>query len=194
LQSGSDRVLSLMHRGYTAERYLERLAAGRAAIDDLAISTDIIVGFPGETDDDFERTLEVAAAAEYDYAYTFIFSPRPGTEAADLTERFIDPAVAGERFQRLRIVVERSALAKHLDRVGRVEEVIVEGPSKKDPSVVSGRTRQNKLVHFPAVQPLRVGSYALVEVTSAAPHHLMGRFVELVAEPSHKRRIPVLAG
>ncbi|MEN9643547.1 MAG: (dimethylallyl)adenosine tRNA methylthiotransferase MiaB [Actinomycetota bacterium] len=194
LQSGSDRVLALMHRGYTAERYLERLAEARAAVADLAVSTDIIVGFPGETEADFERTLEVAAAAEYDYAYTFIFSPRPGTEAAGLTEQFIDPAVAAERFQRLRIVVERSAVAKHLARIGRIEEVIVEGPSKKDPSVLSGRTRQNKLVHFPATQPLRVGSYALVEVTSAASHHLMGRFVELVAEPSHKRRIPVLAG
>ena len=194
LQSGSDRVLALMHRGYTAERYLERLGEARAAVADLAVSTDIIVGFPGETEADFQRTLEVAAAAEYDYAYTFIFSPRPGTEAAELTEQFIEPAVAAERFQRLRIVVEHSAVAKHLARVGRIEEVIVEGPSKKDPSVLSGRTRQNKLVHFPATQPLRVGSYALVEVTSAASHHLMGRFVELVAEPSHKRRIPVLAG
>ncbi|HAP74572.1 MAG TPA: tRNA (N6-isopentenyl adenosine(37)-C2)-methylthiotransferase MiaB, partial [Acidimicrobiaceae bacterium] len=83
------------------------------------------------TDDDFERTLEVAAAAEYDYAYTFIFSPRPGTEAAEMEAQFVDPAVAGERFQRLRIVVERSALAKHQARVGMVEEVLVEGPSKK---------------------------------------------------------------
>jgi tRNA-2-methylthio-N6-dimethylallyladenosine synthase len=194
LQSGSDRVLALMHRGYTAERYLERLGQARAAIADLAVSTDIIVGFPGETDDDFEHTLRVAAAAEYDYAYTFIFSPRPGTEAAEMTELFVDPVVAAERFQRLRVVVERSALAKHLARVGRVEEVVVEGPSKKDPSVISGRTRQNKLVHFPAEQPLRVGSYAMVEVTSAAPHHLMGRFLEQVAEPTHRRRIPVLAG
>jgi tRNA-2-methylthio-N6-dimethylallyladenosine synthase len=163
-------------------------------VADLAVSTDIIVGFPGETEADFVRTLEVAAAAEYDYAYTFIFSPRPGTEAADMTELFVDPAVAAERFQRLRVVVEHSALAKHLARVGRVEEVIVEGPSKKDPSVISGRTRQNKLVHFPSPEPLRVGAYALVEVTSAAPHHLMGRFVELTAEPTHRRRIPVLAG
>jgi tRNA-2-methylthio-N6-dimethylallyladenosine synthase len=194
LQSGSDRVLALMHRGYTATRYLERLTQARAAVADLAVSTDIIVGFPGETEDDFVRTLEVAAAAEYDYAYTFIFSPRPGTEAAEMTELFVDPAVAAERFQRLRVVVERSALAKHLARVGRIEEVIVEGPSKKDRSVISGRTRQNKLVHFPSTQPLRVGSYATVEVTSAAPHHLMGRFVELVAEPLHKRRIPILAG
>ncbi len=194
LQSGSDRVLAAMHRGYTGARYLERLAEARRHIADLAVSTDIIVGFPGETDDDFERTLEVAAAAEYDYAYTFIFSPRPGTEAAEMEAQFVDPAVAGERFQRLRIVVERSALAKHQARVGMVEEVLVEGPSKKDPSVLSGRTRQNKLVHFTPPTPLRVGTYATVEVTSAAPHHLMGRFVEVVAEPAHKRRIPVLAG
>ena len=157
LQSGSDRVLAAMHRGYTAERYLERLADARRVVPDLAVSTDIIVGFPGETDDDFERTLEVAAAAEYDYAYTFIFSPRPGTEAATMTDVFVDPAVAGERFARLRVVVERSALAKHEARVGRVEEVLVEGPSKKDPNVTSGRTRQNKLVHFRPDVPLRTG-------------------------------------
>ena len=194
LQAGSDRVLAAMHRGYTAERYLERLADARRHVPDLAVSTDIIVGFPGETDDDFERTLEVTAAAEYDYAYTFIFSPRPGTEAAAMEAEFVDPAVAGERFQRLRVVVERSALAKHLSRVGRVEEVLVEGPSKKDPSVLSGRTRQNKLVHFTPPHPLRLGTYATVEVTSAAPHHLMGQFVEVLAEPAHKRRIPVAAG
>jgi tRNA-2-methylthio-N6-dimethylallyladenosine synthase len=193
LQSGSDRVLSLMHRGYTAERYLDRLAQARTAVPDLAVSTDIIVGFPGETDDDFERTLEVAAAAEYDYAYMFIFSPRPGTEAAEMEADFVDPAVASDRFARLRIVVERSALAKHEARVGRVEEVIVEGPSKKNPDVVSGRTRQNKLVHFAPPHALRTGSYALVEITRGAPHHLDGRFVELVAEPAHKVRIPVAA-
>ena len=193
LQSGSDRVLALMHRGYTGARYLERLGQARAAIDDLAVSTDIIVGFPGETDDDFERTLEVAAAAEYDYAYTFIFSPRPGTEAADMEADFVDPAVASERFQRLRIVVERSALLKHEARVGRVEEVLVEGPSKRDPSVISGRTRQNKLVHFTPPRPLRTGSYATVRVTRAAPHFLIGDFVDFVAEPSHKLRIPVAA-
>ncbi len=194
LQSGSDRVLASMHRGYSADRYLERLAQARAAIDDLAVSTDIIVGFPGETEADHQRTLEVAAAAEYDYAYTFQFSPREGTEAAAMVEHFVEPAVVAERFQRLRIVVERSALAKHQGRVGRTEEVVVEGPSKKDPTVWSGRTRQNKLLHFTPTVPIRVGSYALVEVTSAAPHHLLGRFLELTAEPLHKRRIPLLAG
>jgi tRNA-2-methylthio-N6-dimethylallyladenosine synthase len=193
LQAGSDRILALMHRGYTAERYLERLAEARRVVPDLAVSTDIIVGFPGETDDDFELTLEVAAAAEYDFAYTFIFSPRPGTEAAAMEEHFVDPAVAGARFQRLRVVVERSALAKHRARIGRVEEVLVEGPSKKDPGVTSARTRQHKLVHFTPPTPLRPGSYAMVEITDAAPHHLVGRFVELVAEPGHRVRIPVAA-
>ncbi len=193
LQAGSDRVLALMHRGYTAERYLDRLAEARRTVPDLAVSTDIIVGFPGETDDDFAQTLEVAAAAEYDYAYTFIFSPRPGTEAADMEADFVDPAVAGERFQRLRVVIERAALAKHEARVGRLEEVLVEGPSKKDPSVTSGRTRQNKLVHFVPPHPLRAGSYASVQVVRAAPHHLAGEFVELLAEPTHKLRIPVAA-
>jgi tRNA-2-methylthio-N6-dimethylallyladenosine synthase len=191
LQSGSDRVLALMHRGYTGDRYLERLREARRVIDDLAVSTDIIVGFPGETNDDFADTLEVAAAAEFDYAYTFIFSPRPGTEAADLVDQFVDPAVASERFERLRIVVERSALAKHRDRIGRVEEVLVEGPSKRNPQVLSGRTRQNKLVHFTPPHPLRSGAYALVEITEAAPHHLMGRFVEQTADAVHRTLIPL---
>jgi len=193
LQSGSDRVLALMHRGYTGERYLERLAQARAAIADLAVSTDIIVGFPGETDADFERTLEVAAAAEFDDAYTFIFSPRPGTEAAEMEAHFVDPAVAGERFQRLRVVIEHSALQRNQAREGRVEEVLVEGPSKKRPEITTGRTRQNRLVHFTPPHPLRTGSYATVEVTRGAPHFLEGRFVELVAEPTHKLRIPVAA-
>ncbi len=155
------------------------------------MSTDIIVGFPGETDDDFERTLEVAAAAEYDYAYMFIFSPRPGTEAAGMQADFVDPTVAGERFQRLKVVIDHSALQKHEARVGRVEEVLIEGPSKKHADVLSGRTRQNKLVHFTPPRPLRTGSYANVEITRGAPHHLEGRFVELLAEPTHKLRIPV---
>jgi tRNA-2-methylthio-N6-dimethylallyladenosine synthase len=193
LQSGSDQVLAAMHRGYTAERYLSRLAEARVTVADLAVSTDIIVGFPGETDDDFERTLEVAAAAEYDYAYTFLFSPREGTEAAEMTARFVAPAVAAERFARLHVVVERSALAKHRERVGRTEEVLVEGPSRKDPSLLSGRTRQNKLVHFTPPHPIRTGSYATVEVTAAAPHHLLGQFRALTAEPSHKRRLAIAA-
>ena len=193
LQSGSDVILAAMHRGYTAERYLEKLALARRHVTDLAVSTDIIVGIPGETDADFERTLEVAAAAEYDYAYLFLFSPRPNTEAATMSDRFVEPAVAGERFQRLKIVTEHAAIRRHQARVGRVEEVLVEGPSKKNPELLSGRTRQNKLVHFVPPHALRTGTYASVEIVRAAPHHLEGRFVELLAEPVHKVRIPVSA-
>jgi tRNA-2-methylthio-N6-dimethylallyladenosine synthase len=190
LQSGSDRTLAAMHRGYTAERYLARLAAARAAVPDLAVTTDLIVGFPGETDDDFERTLEVVAEAGYDSAYTFVFSPRPGTEAALRTDQVPGDVVA-ERFARLRVVVERSALARHQARVGREEEVVVEGPSKKDPAVLSGRTRQNKLVHFAAAEPLAAGTFARVRITAAAPHHLGGELVEVTDRPRHRVRIPV---
>ena len=192
LQSGSDRVLAAMHRGYTGRRYLEKLAAAREAVADLAVTTDIIVGFPGETDDDFERTLEVVAEAQFDSAYTFVYSPRPGTEAAAWTDRFVDPYVVRERFERLRVVVERSALARHHARVGHTEEVLVEGPSKKDSSVATGRTRQNKLVHFAGEVP--TGSYADVRITGAAPHHLTGELVAVTARPRHKIRIPVAAG
>ncbi|MGH9070380.1 MAG: MiaB/RimO family radical SAM methylthiotransferase [Acidimicrobiales bacterium] len=192
LQSGSDATLAAMRRGYTAERYLARLAAARAAIDDLAVTTDIIVGFPGETEDDFSATLEVVAEAAYDSAYTFIFSPRPGTRAAQMSESFVPPEVVAERFERLTVVVQRSALARHEARVGRVEEVVIEGPSKRDPSRTSGRTRQNKLVHFapPPGAPLAPGSFARVQVTSAAPHYLGGELVS-VAPGSGRRRIPL---
>jgi tRNA-2-methylthio-N6-dimethylallyladenosine synthase len=193
LQSGSDRILAAMHRGYRAERYLERLADARAAVDDLAVTTDIIVGFPGESDDDFARTLEVVAAAEYDSAYTFLFSPRPGTEAFELADRFVPADVAAERFERLRVVVERSALRKHEARVGRTEEVVVEGPSRKDPAVLTGRTRQNKVVHFRSDAPLGAGTFAVVRVTAAAPHHLTGTLVDVTARPRHRTRIPVVS-
>jgi tRNA-2-methylthio-N6-dimethylallyladenosine synthase len=191
LQAGSDRVLAAMHRGYTAERYLDRLAAARAAVPDLAVTTDIIVGFPGETDDDFERTLEVVAEAGYDSAYTFIFSPRPGTEAAERVDDFVPADVSAERFERLRVVVERSALARHRARVGATEEVMVEGPSRKDPSATTGRTRHNKLVHFRSPTPLRPGSYAEVTITAAGPHHLIGDLSQVTIPARHRTRIPV---
>ena len=194
LQAGSDRVLAAMHRGYTAERYLEKLAVARRTIDDLAVTTDLIVGFPGETDADFEATLEVVAAAEYDAAYTFIFSPREGTEAASMTAEFVPHDVSVARFDRLRAVLERSGMRKHRARIGRTEEVVVEGPSKRDPSVLTGRTRQNKLVHFPSSDPLRVGTYASVLVTDAAAHHLRGELREVLAPARHRTRIPVAAG
>jgi tRNA-2-methylthio-N6-dimethylallyladenosine synthase len=161
-------------------------------VPDLAVTTDLIVGFPGETEEDFADTLAVAAAAEFDSAYTFVYSPRPGTKAAAWSDRFVDPDVVRDRFDRLKIVVERSALAKHTARIGRTEEVLVEGPSRKGEGVVTGRTRQNKLVHFAGSVP--TGSYATVRVTGAAPHHLTGELVEVTAPPRHKTRIPVAAG
>ncbi len=193
LQSGSDRTLTAMHRGYTAARYLERLAEARAAVADLAVTTDLIVGFPGESDDDFARTLEVVAEAQFDSAYTFIYSPRPGTEAAARTEDFVAPEVIAERFERLRVVVERSALAKHEARVGRVEEVLIEGPSKRDPAILSGRTGQNKLVHLPCPEPLAAGTFATARITRGAPHFLVGDLVAVTARPRHRVRIPVVA-
>ena len=193
LQAGSDRTLAAMHRGYTADRYLGRLAAARAGVPGLAVTTDLIVGFPGETEDDFERTLEVVAEAGYDSAYTFLFSPRPGTEAFDRDDQ-VPAGVAAERFERLRAVVERAALAAHRARVGRVEEVLVEGPSRKDADVLTGRTRQNKLVHFRPGSPLGAGTFVDVRVTGAAPHHLLGDLVAVTARPRHRTRIPVVAG
>jgi tRNA-2-methylthio-N6-dimethylallyladenosine synthase len=194
LQSGSDRVLAAMRRGYRAERYLERLAAARSSIDDLAVTTDIIVGFPGETEADFDDTLAVVAEAGFDSAYTFIFSPRPGTRAAQDPSLFVPDAVVQERFARLVEVVERSALRRNVDRVGRTEEVLVEGPSRKGPETVTARTRQGKPVHVAASDPaLRPGALARVRITHGAPHHLLGELVEVTASPRHRVRIPVTA-
>ncbi len=196
LQSGSDRILTAMRRGYRAERYLERLAAARSAIPDLAVTTDLIVGFPGETEEDFEATLEVVAEARYDSAYTFIFSPRPGTRAAELTEQFVPAEVVAERFERLKVVVERLALAAHQARVDRLEEVLVEGPSKKDAGVLAGRTRQGKLVHFSADESVTEGDFAQVRIGRAAPHHLSGTLVSLERHGRGARRasIPLSVG
>src|ERR1700731_4001026 len=149
LQSGSDKVLTAMRRGYSASRYLERLAQARDQIEDLAVTTDLIVGFPCESDDDFEESLSVIATADFDSAYTFIFSPREGTRAADMTADFVPEEVIADRFKRLKEVLDRSALRHHAAREGRREEVLVEGPSRRNDKMVSGRTRQGKLIHFP---------------------------------------------
>jgi tRNA-2-methylthio-N6-dimethylallyladenosine synthase len=194
LQSGSDRILAAMHRGYTAERYLTRLAEARATIDDLAVTTDIIVGFPGETDDDFEQTLVVAAEAAFDSAYTFIYSPRPGTEAAEREDQFVDPDVVGARYERLRAVIDRSSRLRHADRIGRVETAVCEGRSRRDDGAFSARTRQNKLVHVPSAEFPRTGSLVDLRVTGAGVHSLRGELVAVVAEPPRRRRrIPVVA-
>jgi len=156
---GSNRVLRAMRRGYTAERYLALLADARAAIKDLAVTTDIIVGFPGETAQDFERTLEVASQAAYDSAYTFIFSPRPGTRAAQMTRdvrrsRRGSPIV----FERLKVVIERSALARNLtrgrpDRAGHRRGPVQEGPGGALGPYPPGQARATSLLPRPATSP-----------------------------------------
>ena len=175
LQAGSDRVLAAMHRGYTAEHYLELLAAARAAIHDPAVTTDIIVGFPGETDDDFERTLEVTAEAAYDSAYTFIYSPRPGTEAASMPGA-VPPDVVRDRFDRLVAAQEAVSLERNRATIGHRFEVLVEqASSRKDAGRATARTRTNKIVHLDGDgDGVAAGAFLNVRVTGAHPHHLDG--------------------
>jgi len=172
LQAGSDRVLAAMHRGYNAERFLARLEAARSAIPDLTVSTDIIVGFPGETEDDFAATLEVVEAAQFDSAFTFVYSPRPGTAAAGMDDP-TSPEEKQERYKRLTDLQDSISWRSNLDRVGTREEVLVEGPSKRDPSRLSGRTRGGRLVHADDDGTITPGSFVHVDVTSAAPHYLL---------------------
>ena len=194
LQSGSNRVLSAMRRGYRVERYVEKLEAARAAIPELAVTTDLIVGFPGESDREFDETLEVVAACEFDLAYTFIFSPREGTRAADMVDSFVAGDVIKERFRRLKDVTDRSALRHHQARVGRREEVLVEGPSRRNERMLSGRTRQGKLIHFPVTEnAARSGSLVSVDVTYGAPYYLLGEMNAVLRAPRHKIRVPLLS-
>ncbi|MAU49915.1 MAG: hypothetical protein CL499_01660 [Actinobacteria bacterium] len=194
LQSGSDRILASMHRGYTAERYLQRLNQARNQIRDLAVTTDIIVGFPGETEEDFVQTLEIVAEVGFDSAYTFIFSPRPGTEAAEMVDKYVDHDVSVNRYERLRRVITRSSALEHQARVGRIESIVIEGPSKREPNQVTGRTRQNKIVHVESMKGLNAGTYADVEITEAGGYYLMGELVQITAQPKSRRRIPVVSG
>lgn len=171
LQSGSNRILAAMHRGYTGERFLSKLAMMRSIVPNLAASTDIIVGFPGETEEDFADTLSVVAAAQFDNAFMFQFSPRPGTPAAELGDH-IDPAIVHERFDRLVELQNRITFERNRAQVGKVFEVMVEGPSKRDPGVATTRTRGNRLVHvLGAWDP---GQVFDVRITRAAPHYLEG--------------------
>jgi tRNA-2-methylthio-N6-dimethylallyladenosine synthase len=147
LQSGSTRVLKRMRRTYGRERYLALVERLRAAIPDLALTTDVIVGFPGETEDDFCETLEAVEEVRYDGAFTFVFSPRRGTEAATMPDQ-VPEEVKGERIERLIEVVQRIARERNEERVGGVEEVLVEGPSRTEPTLVRGRTRRNTTVVF----------------------------------------------
>ena len=172
LQSGSDRILRAMHRGYTTEKYLRRLEMARDLIPGLAVSTDIIVGFPGETDEDFDMTLDVVESVGFDSAFMFIFSPRPGTAAADLTDDFVPDEVIKQRFARLQEIQEASSLARNQALVGSIQEVISEGQSKKNFSSATTRARNGKLVHVDGTHP--IGSRFDVRIDHAGHHHLTG--------------------
>ena len=178
LQSGSSSILKRMRRTYDRDRYRALVSRLRAAIPDLALGTDIIVGFPGETDQDFAQTLEVVEEVRYESAYTFIFSPRSGTEAAALPEHVPDD-VKHERLERLVEVVQRIAAERNAERVGRIEEVLVEGTSRTDATLLRGRTRRNTTVNFAG--SAHPGELVDVLVDGATSTTLRGRELTPVA-------------
>jgi tRNA-2-methylthio-N6-dimethylallyladenosine synthase len=172
LQSGSTPVLKRMRRTYSRERYLERAALIREHVPDCAITTDIIVGFPGETEADFEQTLAVAEEVGYDGAFTFLYSPRRGTEAAELPDQ-IPHEVKVERMERLIEVIQRRARERAERFVGRTVEVLVEGQSRTDPTRLRGRSRHNKVVNFAGLGS--PGELVQVEIESATSQTLAGQ-------------------
>jgi tRNA-2-methylthio-N6-dimethylallyladenosine synthase len=175
LQSGSDRVLRAMRRSYRREKYLGIIERVRAAMPDAALSTDIIVGFPGETEEDFVQTLEVVREARFAAAFTFQYSIRPGTPAATMPDQ-VPPEVVRERYGRLVELVDQIAWDENQKLLGsRVELLVAEGEGRKDAAThrMSGRARDNRLVHFAGADGVRPGDLVDVEVTYAAPHHLV---------------------
>jgi tRNA-2-methylthio-N6-dimethylallyladenosine synthase len=178
LQSGSSRILKRMRRTYDRDRYLRVVERLRGAVPDLALGTDLIVGFPGETDEDFEATLAAVKEVRYESAFTFIFSPRAGTEAAAMPDQVPDE-VKHARLERLVDTVQHVAAERNAERIGRVEEVLVEGPSRTDSSLLRGRTRRNTTVNFAGkAQP---GAFVDVLVEDSTSTTLRGREVALVA-------------
>jgi tRNA-2-methylthio-N6-dimethylallyladenosine synthase len=176
MQSGSDRVLRAMRRSYRSERFLSILDKVRTAIPHAAITTDLIVGFPGETERDFQDTLDVVEAARFSAAFTFQYSKRPGTPAAEFDDQ-LPKAVVQERYQRLIELQERISLEENTAQIGRqVELLVAVGEGRKDTSTarMSGRARDGRLVHFsPVGADIRPGDVVTTTVTGAAPHHLI---------------------
>jgi len=177
VQHGSNAMLEAMNRRYTRETYLERIESLRAAVPDIALSTDIIVGFPGETDEDFEQTLDLVATVGFDHAFTFIYSPREGTPAASLADT-VPREVSQVRFDRLAALVRDLSLASNERDVGRVYECLIEGPSRRDPNVLSARTPHNRLVHAhvpPGTTAAdHAGTLRDIRITGAHPWFLSG--------------------
>jgi len=177
VQSGSDRVLGAMNRKYTAADYLALVGRLRAAMPDLALSTDIIVGFPAETDEDFAATLDLVRTVGFDQTFTFIYSPREGTPAAAMSGQ-VPRHIAQERFDQLVEVVHTSALDRNAALVGKRETLLVEGPSKRDSGMLVGRTGSNKVVHVPC-PPARArklaGTFLGVDIVEAQTWFLLGK-------------------
>ncbi len=181
LQSGSNRVLARMHRGYTRERYLELIAELQAAVPDVTLSTDIIVGFPGETETDFAQTLDVVERVGYDNVFIFRYSPRPGTPAAAMAEQ-IPLDVKAERNSRLLEVAGRIAAARSRRLLGRTVDVLVDGRSRKNPAELQGRTRCNRVVNLEAHEAVSVGDVLPARITEVLPHSLRGTVALLPEE------------
>ncbi|MEE0418017.1 MAG: tRNA (N6-isopentenyl adenosine(37)-C2)-methylthiotransferase MiaB [Clostridia bacterium] len=177
VQSGSDEVLRRMNRHYNRERYMEIVKKLRATCPDLSISTDIIVGFPGETEEDFLDTLSLVREVEYDSAFTFIYSPRVGTPAAKYDNQ-IPENVKHERFDRLVEEVNRCSAKKNSEYLGRIVDVMVDGPSKNDAGAWSGRTDTFKLVNFTSEEPLTEGQMVSVRITETKTFSLDGEKVD----------------
>ncbi|GAB4060275.1 tRNA (N6-isopentenyl adenosine(37)-C2)-methylthiotransferase MiaB [Uliginosibacterium sediminicola] len=175
VQSGSDRILAAMKRGYTALEYKALVRKLRAARPDLSLSSDFIVGFPGETAADFEATMKLIEDVGFDNAFSFVYSPRPGTPAADLADD--TPAeLKLERLARLQKRIEEQTQAVSAAMVGSVQRILVDGPAKKDPSELAGRTDNNRVVNFVG-QPRQINHFVQVRITAALPHSLRGELV-----------------
>jgi len=182
LQSGSSAVLKAMRRTYNRERFIDRVRLIREYCPEIAITTDVIVGFPGETDADFEQTYEVCDEVGFDGAFTFIYSPRRDTEAAEFSDRFVDPDVAGARINRLVELVQRRARERAQRFVGQTLDVLVEGTSRTDPSRLRGRTPHNKVINFDGLAP--AGAIVPVTVTGASSQTLTGELPLVAAVES----------
>lgn len=173
VQAGNDRVLHEMNRGYTGEKYLQLLDRIRSAMPDVAITSDIMVGFPGETEEEFLDTMELVRLAKFDSAFTFIYSPREGTVAAKMEDQ-IPEEVKRDRIRRLIDLQSSIALEKNLEHIGQTFEVMVEGPSEKDENVLAGRSRQNKMVHWRPKSLRKPGDIVQVKVDDAHAWTLFG--------------------
>ena len=208
LQSGSDKVLRDMRRSYRQQRYLELVERTRELLPDASLTTDIIVGFPGETEEDFAQTLHVVDLVRFDQAFTFQYSPRPGTDAAEMVDRFVDPDVVAHRYRRLEERVRAHSVEAHERLVGQEIELLVTGPSRTDPTRWSGRDPGNHLVHMPAPSAAHEGTafypgdlvtariasaatgYAIADTVLSVERTRAGRAAESASDAGEQQAVP----